>query len=270
MIELEKIKNYIPGLVSIVTPSYNTAQFIGETIRSVQAQTYSNWEMIIVDDCSTDDTDDVVREYLKDNRIKYLKNPHNSGAAVSRNYALREAKGEWIAFLDSDDIWLPEKLEKQINFMKNNGYHFSCTARESIDENSKSLHKVTYSPKHVGKVGMYLYCWPGCLGTMYDADVVGLIQIEDLKKNNDYAIWLKVIKKCDFYGMNEILAKYRIRKNSISHDGLRKLIRSHYLLFRCGEKINPIGSCTLALVNMIFGIYKKIHYVKNATTTPCT
>ena len=105
------------GLVSIITPSYNTANYISSTIKSVQAQTYTNWEMIIVDDCSEDNTDEVVAPFLTDSRIRYLKNEKNSGAAVSRNRALREAKGHWIAFLDSDDLWAPNKLEKQISFM---------------------------------------------------------------------------------------------------------------------------------------------------------
>ena len=108
-------------------PSYNTAEYIGESIKSVVNQTYTDWELIIVDDRSTDNTDDAVAPFLSDARIKYFKNEKNSGAAVSRNKALREAKGKWIAFLDSDDLWLPEKLEKQIAFMEENGYHFSYT-----------------------------------------------------------------------------------------------------------------------------------------------
>ena len=246
-------------LVSIITPSYNTSRFIGKTIESVLSQTYKNWEMIIVDDCSTDNTDEVVSKY-KDPRIRYLKNKKNSGAAISRNYALREAKGKWIAFLDSDDLWMPEKLEKQIAFMEDNGYHFSCCATTSIDEDDNLSGRYTRRPHHVNKIGMYLYCWPGCLGTMYDANVVGLIQIADLKKNNDYAMWLKVIKKCDFYGFDEVLAVYRVRKQSISHDRFIKLLRSHYLLFREGERMSPVASVFMTGVNMAFGAYKKIFY----------
>ena len=107
-------------LVSIIMPSYNTAPYIRETIQSVLDQTYQNWELIIVDDCSTDNTDGVVAS-IKDDRIRYLKNEKNSGAAVSRNRALREAEGRWIAFLDSDDVWMPDKLEKQVSFMEKNG-----------------------------------------------------------------------------------------------------------------------------------------------------
>ena len=120
-------------LVSIIMPSYNTSNYIEASIESVRHQTYENWELIIVDDCSTDDTDEVVRPFLSDRRIRYLKNEQNSGAAISRNWALREAKGKWIAFLDSDDLWLPEKLEKQVAFMEQNGYHFSYTNYEEID-----------------------------------------------------------------------------------------------------------------------------------------
>ena len=169
-------------LVSIIMPSYNTAKFIEETIDSVLSQTYANWELIIVDDCSTDDTDAVVAKY-QDDRIRYLKNEKNSGAAVSRNRALREAKGRWIAFLDSDDLWTPDKLEKQIRFMEENGYSYSYTNYLEIDEDSKPLGARVTGPKRITKAGMYAYCWPGCLTVMYDAKVVGLVQIADIKKN---------------------------------------------------------------------------------------
>ncbi len=250
-------------LVTIITPSYNTGRFIGETINSVLSQTYTNWEMIIVDDCSSDNTDTIVQPFLSDKRIKYLKNEKNSGAAISRNYALREAKGRWIAFLDSDDLWMPTKLEKQIAFMEKNGYAFSCTGRTQIDEDGNPTGKVITSPHHVGKIGMYMYCWPGCLGTMYDAKVVGLIQIADLKKNNDYAMWLKVIKKCDFFAFDEVLAVYRKRKKSISHDSKKKLIKSHYDLFRIGEQMSPVSSFVLTMINMACAVIKKKFYIKD-------
>ena len=116
----------IEGLVSIIMPSWNTDRFMAETIQSVIDQTYTNWELLIVDDCSTDNTDEVVASF-KDDRIKYFHNEKNSGAALTRNRAMREARGEWIAFLDSDDLWMPEKLERQIAFMKEHGYTLSFT-----------------------------------------------------------------------------------------------------------------------------------------------
>lgn len=249
-------------LVSIIMPSYNTGRFIKETIESVLAQSYPTWELIIVDDCSTDDTDDVVRQYLADKRIRYIKNDTNSGAAVSRNRALREAKGKWIAFLDSDDLWEADKLQKQIIFMKDNGYHFSYTNYVEIDEESKVNGKSVTGPKRISKHGMYNYCWMGCLTVMYDADVVGLIQIADIKKNNDYAMWLKVCKKANCYLLDETLARYRKRSGSISNHGYMKLIKWHYKLYREAENKNPIFSFVLTVRNLFFGVLKKIIYVK--------
>ena len=249
-------------LVSIIMPSYNTAKYIAETVQSVLAQTYQDWELIIVDDCSTDDTDEVVKPFLSDSRIRYLKNEKNSGAAVSRNRALREAKGKWIAFLDSDDLWMPEKLEKQIAFMEENGYHFSYTDYMEIDEASKPNGKSVTGPKKITKAGMFNYCWPGCLTVMYDAETVGLIQIADIKKNNDYAMWLKVCKKADCYLLDEPLAKYRKRAGSISNHGYMMLVKWHYKLFREAENQNPVSSIVLTIRNLLFGVFKKIKYVK--------
>ena len=249
-------------LVSVIMPSYNTAKFISETIESVLAQTYPNWELIIADDCSTDDTDAVVRPYLADGRIRYMKNEKNSGAAVSRNRALREAKGKWIAFLDSDDLWLPEKLEKQIAFMEQNNCRFSYTNYIEIDENSVPNGRSVTGPKKITRHGMYNYCWMGCLTVMYDAETVGLVQIADIKKNNDYAMWLKACKKADCYLLDEVLAKYRKRSGSISNHGYTKLIKWHYKLYREAEKKNSIVSAALTIRNLFWGVWKKIKYVK--------
>lgn len=249
-------------LVSIIMPSYNTGRFIKETIESVLAQSYPTWELIIVDDCSTDDTDDVVNQYLVDERIRYIKNDTNCGAAVSRNRALREAKGKWIAFLDSDDLWEPEKLQKQISFMRDNGYHFSYTNYIEIDEESKANGKSVTGPKRISKHGMYNYCWMGCLTVMYDADAVGLIQIADIKKNNDYAMWLKVCKKANCYLLDETLARYRKRSGSISNHGYMKLIKWHYKLYREAEKKNVVVSTINTIRNLGFGFMKKCFFVK--------
>lgn len=249
-------------LVSIVMPSYNTGRFIKETIESVLAQTYPVWELIIVDDCSTDNTDDVFSQYLADERIHYIKNDVNSGAAVSRNRALREAKGKWIAFLDSDDLWEPDKLKKQISFMKENGYYFSYTNYIEIDEESNPNGKRVTGPKRITKHGMYNYCWMGCLTVMYHAEKIGLIQIANIKKNNDYAMWLKVCKKENCYLLDETLARYRKRSGSISNHGYMKLIKWHYKLYREAENKNAISSFLLTGRNLFFGVLKKIRYVK--------
>ena len=250
-------------LVSIIMPSYNTAKFISETIECVLAQTYPNWELLIVDDCSTDDTDEVVRPYLADERIHYVKNDTNSGAAISRNRALREAKGKWVAFLDSDDLWLPEKLEKQLCFMEKNKYAFTYHIYEKIDESSCPLGCFVSGPRVITERGMYHYCYPGCLTVMYDADRIGLLQIKSISKNNDYAMWLKACKKSNCYLLPENLAAYRVRKKSISHDKLSKKLKSHYDLFRiCDERPAPLA-LWYAGWNMFFGLMKKIVYEKS-------
>lgn len=251
----------VDGLVSIIMPSWNTGRFIAESIQSVINQTYENWELIIVDDCSTDDTDAVVASF-PDTRIRYLKNAKNSGAAVTRNRAMREAKGEWIAFLDSDDLWAPEKLKKQISFMKEHGYVFSYHDYVKVDEESQPLNIYVTGPEIVTKRKMYNYGYPGCLTFMYSAKAMGLIQIKDIKKNNDYAILLKLCKKADCYLLPENLAQYRIRKKSISHDKITKKLKSHYDLFHwCDGQSAPIAFW-YACWNMWYGLMKKRKYEK--------
>lgn len=249
-------------LVSIIMPSYNTANFIKGAINSIIDQTYQNWELIIVDDCSTDHTDEVIKSF-GDNRIVYLKNKKNSGAATSRNRALREAKGKWIAFLDSDDFWKPEKLEHQLLFMIKNKIYFSYTEYEEIDVCGNITGVYITGPKKITKAGMFNYCWPGCLTVMYNAEKIGLIQIESLKKNNDYAMWLKVCKKANCYLLEECLAQYRKgRSGSISTHKYSTLVKWHYKLFRDSEKQSPLLSIFNTFRNLIFGLYKKKKYVK--------
>lgn len=255
----------IEGLVSIIMPSWNTAKFIAESIQCVVDQTYKNWELLIVDDCSTDNTDEVVNPFLADTRIKYFHNEKNSGAALTRNRAMREAQGEWIAFLDSDDLWTPEKLEHQIKFMVENGYYLSFHEYVKIDEEDNPINIYVSGPTKVNKRKMYNYDYIGQLTMMYSAKYFGLIQIKDIKKNNDYAIRLQLYKKpgTEAHLLKENLAFYRIRKKSISHDKLSKKLKSHYDLFHyCDEKPAPVA-LWYACWNMFFGVLKKKHYEKN-------
>lgn len=251
-------------LVSIIMPSYNTADFIGMTIESVLNQTYENWELLIVDDCSKDNTDAVVKKY-DDERIIYLKNKMNSGAAVSRNKALKSANGKWIAFLDSDDLWYPTKLEEQIKFMEKNNYLFSYTGYREVDESGRENGIEVTGPKKITKRGMYHYCWPGCLTVMYDAEKIGKIQIADIKKNNDYAMWLKVIRKADCYYYDKVLAQYRKRLGSISNHGYLKLVKWHYKLFKETDNRNSIVALFLTFQNLVYGCWKKVRYVKKVS-----
>lgn len=220
--------------------------------------------MIIVDDCSTDDTVNIVHGYsLNDSRIRFFSNDTNSGAAVSRNRALREAKGEWIAFLDGDDIWLPTKLEKQLEFMQKNNYAFSYHEYEEIDEKSIASGLKVSGPRHITKRGMYNYCWPGCLTVMYNRSVIGLIQIPDIKKNNDYSIWLRAIKKADCYLCSQTLACYRRRVGSISNIGYAHLVKWHFRMFRIVEKQNIVIATLNTIRNIFFGCIKKVLYVQS-------
>ncbi len=256
------MKQIVEALVSIITPSYNTAGYIADTIRSVQAQTYTNWELIIVDDCSGDDTDGVVRPFLADARICYLKNEKNSGAALSRNRGLQQAKGRWVAFLDSDDLWHPEKLERQVAFMEKNDCQFSCTGYEEIDEAGEPLGIHVSAPGKITRLGMYAYCWPGCLTVMYDRQALGLLQISDIRKNNDYAMWLRLCHRADCLYLPEELALYRKgRSGSVSTQGYATLIRWHYKLWREAQGRSAPVSLFWTGVNLVCGVYKKLRYV---------
>lgn len=255
------MKDY--GLVSIIMPTWACAPFISASIRSVVAQTYQNWELLIQDDCSTDGTDEVVKPFVeKDGRIKYACNAKNSGAAITRNNALRRARGRWIAFLDSDDLWLPEKLEKQLRFMVDNGYAFSYHEYTEMDEAGADLGVYVSGIKKVSAFKMYACCWPGCLAVMYDAQKIGLVQIKDVKKNNDTAMWLKVVKKAPCYLLKENLARYRRRAVSITPKPLRKRIWAHYPLFRVAEGMNPVWATFWVVMNVFGNAYKKMFYVK--------
>lgn len=253
----------VEDVVSIIMPTYRCGGYIEKSIASVQAQTYQNWELIIVDDCSNDGTIDKVLEIKKqDSRINIFQNSSNSGAAVSRNVALKNAKGRWIAFLDSDDLWEPTKLEKQIKFMVENGYAFSYHEYLEIDEQGKELGVRVSGKEHVDKFDMFACCWPGCLSVMYDASKIGLIQINDIKKNNDTAMWLKVIRKADCYLLPETLGKYRRRANSITPKPIWQRIWAHYPLFRVAEEMNSIQATFWVIVNVFGNAYKKFKYVK--------
>lgn len=249
-------------LVSVITPAFNSGRFIAETINSVLSQTYQNWELIIVDDGSTDNTTQIVRLFQKkDNRIKLFENDSNKGSAFSRNLALKNAKGRWIAFLDSDDIWNRDKLEKQVEFMEKNDCHFSYTNYCEIDESSKETGISLTGPKLITRNKMLAYCWPGCLTVMYDADYIGLLQTVDIKINEEYALWIKVSKKADCYLLDDNLAKYRRHPDSLSHQSYLKLIKWHYLMFRKLDN-NVVASLFLTFGNVIFGTFKKLFFRK--------
>lgn len=231
------------NLVSIIMPTYNCGAFIGETLESVLAQTYENWELIIVDDCSGDNTSEIVAEYAqKDSRIHYHLLQENSGAAVARTTAMGLAKGNYMAFLDSDDIWLPEKLEKQLKFMQENDYAFTCTAYEQIDEAGNSLNKVLKTIQKTNYNRMLLDCPVGNSTVMYNVDKMGKFEVPNIRKRNDDALWLQMLKKEKYiWGMPDVLMQYRIRQNSISSNKF-KVIKYHWILYREIEHLSVFRS----------------------------
>lgn len=183
------------GLVSIITPNYNCGRYIEQTINSVLKQSYRHWEMLIQDDCSTDGSYETALNYMhKDSRIKVERNERNCGAAATRNNAIRRSNGQWLAFLDSDDLWKPEKLELQLKWMKDNGCDFSFTEYELIDETGMRKGILVRTTKRLTYKKELMHSWPGCLTVIYKQNKLAKIYSPDTLKSNDRALFLKVLK----------------------------------------------------------------------------
>lgn len=208
-------------LVSIITPSYNSSRFIAQTIESILSQTYTNWELLITDDCSVDDTREIVERYQqKDPRIKFFQLKENSGAGVARNYSIKMANGRYIAFCDSDDRWYPDKLEKQLAFMARKRCILSYTSYMTCNEDNM-ITGIVVCDRKIDYQSLKRDDGIGCLTAVYDSSVFGKIYLPDMRKRQDWGLWLKIIKECKIaYGMKEPLAIYRVHSNSISHNKL--------------------------------------------------
>lgn len=242
------------NLVSIVMPTYNAAKYIKETIDSIIAQTYEKWELIVVDDCSTDNTVDMIHAY-NDDRINLVKLSRNQGAAVARNTALENVTGEYIAFLDSDDLWDKDKLTKQLTFMKENDYVFTSTDYAEINESGEKTGTVIKSHPKLDYEGVLKYC-PGNSTVMYNAKELGIFFIPDIKRRNDFVMWLQVIKKANYvYGLPEALTYYRVREGSLSKDK-KKLIKYQWKVYRDIEKL-PLLKSVFLLSHKIYTVLKK-------------
>ena len=232
-------------LVSVIMPTYNCAKFISQSIDSVIAQTVTDWEIQIDDDCSTDNTKEVLKPYLnKFPNIHYYRLPQNGGPAVARTEAIKRATGKYLAFLDSDDIWYPNKLEKQIAFMEKSGAKFSCTAYEQMDSDGNKLHTAMLPPAKISYEKCIRLSNPiGNLTVMYDQEALGKFEVPLIKKRNDFALWLQILKKTPYcYGMQEILGVYRMgRKGSVSSNKLAQG-KYHWQLYHDIEKHNIIRS----------------------------
>ena len=239
-------------LISIITPNYNNSKYISETINSVLAQTYVNWEMIIIDDCSTDDSYEIAKKYSNnDIRIKVYRMDHNEGSALCRNKAIELSQGEYLAFLDSDDLWFPEKLQKHLKFMQINDSDFSFTEYEHIDNEGNRINKKAKAIKHLTYRKLLYHNFIGCLTVIIKQNLDNKIYGPDIKINTDYGLFLQYLKTCkNALGYNECLSKYRIRNKSLSKNTKQKIF-SFYFLFIKIENINLIKSIFYMITNRI-------------------
>jgi teichuronic acid biosynthesis glycosyltransferase TuaG len=222
--------NNSASVVSIITPTYNSERFISRTILSVINQTYSNWEMIIVDDYSSDNSVDIVNDYIaKDTRIKLIKLPINSGAGVARNAGIKASSGRFIAFLDSDDFWFAHKLDIQISFMINNSRSFTFSSYEKINEDGIVVTSVSV-PDRVSYHDLLKLPSVGCLTAIYDAETLGKVYMPLVRKRQDLGLWLKLLKKVPYgYGISDVLAQYQLRSDSISANKILAAKHTWYL-----------------------------------------
>ncbi|MBR2840591.1 MAG: glycosyltransferase family 2 protein [Bacilli bacterium] len=255
--------NYKKNKISIITPVYNCENFIEQTIKTVLNQTYTNWEMLLVDDCSPDSSAEIIKKYSKkDKRIKYFKLEENSGAASARNRALKESKGRFIAYLDADDLWSNDKLEKQIKFMIENNYAFTCTDYEKIDEKGNSL-KIVKIPKKVNYNLFLRNTIIQTVGVMIDTKITGkdVLIMPDIRRRQDAATWCQLLKSgYDCYEVPEVLSYYRVVSNSLSSNKF-KAVKMNWYWYRKIEKLSLFKTC-YCFIGYAFNAVKKRIYVK--------
>jgi len=230
------------SLVSIIMPCYNADKFIVEAIESVIAQSYANWELIVVNDASTDKSQTYINMYVqKDSRIIHIQNNTNTGVANSRNIALNTAQGTYIAFLDADDMWLPQKLEQQVTLMQKENIAMCYSAYHTIDTNGekRSTFRV---PAQVNYADMLKTSYIGTLTTMYNAKVLGKVYLSDMG-HEDYVMKLAILKRIPYAkGINIPLAKYRVQENSLSSNKLKAALWQ-WRIYREVEKLSFCKSC---------------------------
>ena len=247
-------------IVSIITPAYNCSETIGQTFESIVEQTFHDWEWIVIDDCSSDGTFNVLKRFEQvDRRVKILQTSQNSGAAKARNLGINAASGRYIAFLDSDDTWDVTKLEKQLSFMINNEYSFVCS-NYKVARNGKK--DIIYSPKKniVTYRSLLKTCSIGCLTAIYDSKIIGKVLMPiDAPKREDHAMWIDIVKKgYNCYCLKECLATYNLRDNTVSSNKWR-MFKYQYIMYRQHLHFSRAKSlfytCVVSL-NKIFRKYR--------------
>ena len=230
-------------LVSIITPAYNSAKFIAETIQSVQNQTYENWEMIIVDDGSSDETLAIVQAFIdEDKRIQCYKLEQNSGPAVARNFAIEKAKGAFMTFIDADDIWFPNFIENSIKTIEKTGVSFVFSSYKRSNENLEFVYSDFIVPQKVSYTDILKSNSISCLTAFVDIKTLGKKYMPLIRKRQDMGLWLNYLKVIPFaYGIQETQAIYRIRENSLSRKK-SDLIYYQWQFYRAVEQLNIFQS----------------------------
>lgn len=251
------------ALVSIITPSYNSEKFIEITILSVQNQTYPNWEMIIVDDCSKDSSVAIIEQYIaNDDRIKLWQLNKNSGAGIARDLAVSKAKGDYIAFLDADDLWKPLKLEKQLQFLKENNFHFTFSFYDCINEDGNVLNLRVEAPKSLSYYQLFFCNFVGNLTGIYEVKYFGKIDISSKRKRQDWMLWLTILKKIkNAKPVPESLAFYRIRNNSLSASKV-DLLKHNFAVYKNFHRLNFLTSLLIMIGFLFTQLLIKPLYVK--------
>ena len=246
-------------LVSIITPVYNAEMFLSDTIKSVQNQTYKNWEMLLVDDCSKDNSAQIIKEFQKyDDRIKYIKLEKNSGASVSRNTGIKNAKGRFIAFVDSDDIWKPEKLEVQVKYMLENNLGFTFTSYRYMKEDGELTNKVAKAPSKINYNGLLKNTIIGCSTVLIDKNIVEYFEMPLVRRGQDTATWLQILRKEKYaYGIDKDLVDYRLVGESLSSNKIIALKRT-WNTYRNVEKLGLIKSSYVFCFYVFNAIKKRI------------
>lgn len=248
-------------LVSIIMPSYNSCEFIRFSIDAIINQSYTNWELLITDDCSSDSTYEILEEYSSlDSRIKIFKLDSNCGAAVARNFSISQAEGDYIAFCDSDDLWIKNKLKLQVKFMSSNSYVFSYSSYAKIKEDGTEYDgdRLVKVPPKICKKDLLKTCSIGCLTAMYDSSKIGKIYMPLVRKRQDYALWLKILDKVDYaYGIEECLCFYRVRSNSISSNKFQAAL-FHYKVMKKYGGVPFVLSLYYFMIYSLKGLIKYI------------
>ena len=253
-------QTYRLGLVSIVTPVYKAARYIEENIRSVEAQTYPDWELLLIDDCSPDDSRQIIQRLASEEpRIKYHRLEKNSGAAVARNTAISMARGEYLAFLDSDDLWEPEKLSRQVQFMQEKGCAFSYTRIRMTDADGHTLKDHIAVPERISYRGLLRQTVIATSTVMLHRTKMPDFRMPLRRGGQDYATWLQILRRTGYaYGLDETLTAYRTSSDSLSSNKLDS-VRQVFEIQTRDEHINPVAAAVNTLCFCWYAFKK--HYL---------